>query len=52
MKGYCKCGKVIDEVEFSQFGMCSVCYRKKDKVFLYIGFFIVLIFLIVMGGIY
>ena len=27
MKGYCKCGKEIDEVEFTQFdGMCEECY--------------------------
>lgn len=26
MKGYCKCGKVIDEVEFTQFSMCESCW--------------------------
>ena len=26
MKGYCKCGVVIDEVQFSQFKMCPKCY--------------------------
>lgn len=25
MKGYCKCGKVIDEVEFTKFGSCREC---------------------------
>lgn len=30
MKGYCpKCNKVIDEVEYSQFGMCLECFEKK-----------------------
>ena len=28
MKGYCECGKVIDEVEFTQFGMCKDCRTK------------------------
>lgn len=33
MKGYCPiCKKVIDEVEFSQFGMCVECYKKNKKV--------------------
>ena len=32
MKGYCKCGKVIDEVEFSQFGMCIECYKKRRDI--------------------
>lgn len=30
MKGYCICGQVIDEVEFTQFGMCEKCYNKKQ----------------------
>lgn len=25
MKGYCKCGKEIDEVEFTEFGSCREC---------------------------
>jgi len=25
MKGYCKCGKEIDEIEYTQFGMCEKC---------------------------
>ena len=25
VKGYCKCGCIIDEVEFTQYGMCSAC---------------------------
>lgn len=29
MKGYCGCGKEIDEVEFTQFGMCFECCTKK-----------------------
>ena len=30
MKGYCpKCGKEVDEVEYTQFGMCIECYKKK-----------------------
>ena len=28
MKGYCECGNIIDEVEFTQFGMCEGCYKK------------------------
>lgn len=28
MKGYCKCGKVIDEVTFTQFGMCVACVKE------------------------
>lgn len=31
MKGYCKCREVIDEVEYSQFGMCPKCYSKVCK---------------------
>ena len=28
MKGYCKiCGKVVDEVVFTQFGCCEKCYE-------------------------
>lgn len=34
MKGYCKCGKVIDEVEFTQFGMCEVCYKRNRVILL------------------
>ena len=30
MKGKCKCGKIIDEVEFTQFGICVECYKKVD----------------------
>lgn len=30
MKGYCKCGTVIDEVEFTQFGMCEDCRLKES----------------------
>ena len=26
MKGYCKCGVEIDEVEFTELGMCLACY--------------------------
>lgn len=26
MKGYCKCGKEIDETEFIQFSMCQECW--------------------------
>ena len=37
MKGYCKCGAVIDEVTFTQFGMCDECraYNKgyQDALF-------------------
>ena len=28
MKGYCNCRKEIDEVEYTQFGMCAECYMK------------------------
>lgn len=28
MKGYCKCGVVIDEVVFTRFGMCEKCYER------------------------
>lgn len=31
MKGYCKCGKEIDEVQFSQFKMCSQCYIENEE---------------------
>lgn len=32
MKGFCKiCGKVIDEVIYSQFGCCEECYSDIDK---------------------
>ena len=31
-KGYCDCGKVIDQVEFFQFGMCEVCFTAKRKL--------------------
>lgn len=31
MKGYCKCGKVIDEIEFTQFGMCVECFKEVKK---------------------
>ena len=30
MKGFCSCGKIIDEVEYSQFGMCIYCWRKSE----------------------
>ena len=30
MKGKCKCGKIIDEVEFTQFGMCQKCWAIQD----------------------
>ena len=30
MKGYCKCGEVMDEVEYTQFGMCSACYSTNE----------------------
>jgi len=26
MKGYCKCGSEIDEIEFTELGMCLECY--------------------------
>ena len=29
MKGYCKCGKEIDETEFTQFGSCVDCFKIK-----------------------
>jgi len=30
MKGYCPiCNKDMDEVEFTQFGMCRKCFEKK-----------------------
>jgi hypothetical protein len=31
MKGYCKCGKIIDEVTFTQYGMCEECLRERDE---------------------
>ena len=32
MKGYCKCRKEIDEVEYFQFeGMCEECYNERNK---------------------
>jgi hypothetical protein len=32
MKGKCpKCGKIIDEVEYTQFGMCIECFKKGKK---------------------
>jgi len=31
MKGYCpKCKEEVDEVEYTQFGMCVECYKKKE----------------------
>ncbi len=30
MKGYCKCGKEIDEVEFTQFGSCVECFKIQE----------------------
>jgi len=34
IKGYCPiCNKVIDEVEYTQFGMCEGCYREKNGKF-------------------
>ena len=30
MKGYCSCGKIIDEVEYSQFGICIYCWQKSE----------------------
>lgn len=31
MKGYCKCGVEIDEVQFSQFKMCPKCYMEYEE---------------------
>lgn len=31
MKGYCKCGKEIDEITYTQFGCCDDCSDKTDK---------------------
>lgn len=31
MRGSCKCGIEIDEVEFTQFGMCTSCFTIKLK---------------------
>ena len=32
MKGNCpKCGKIIDEVEFTQFKMCVDCWELQNK---------------------
>ena len=30
-KGYCGCGAVIDEVEYTQFKMCLNCYMRLQK---------------------
>lgn len=30
-KSYCKCGKTMDEVEFTQFSSCIDCYMKHKK---------------------
>ncbi len=32
MKGYCDCGKEIDETEFTQWGSCFDCYEKKNTI--------------------
>jgi hypothetical protein len=31
LKGYCKCGAVMDEVQFSQFKMCEKCYMEEEE---------------------
>lgn len=31
MKGYCDCGNVIDETEYTQFGNCKVCRTMEDE---------------------
>ena len=30
MKGYCTCGKVIDEAEYTELGMCEDCFEFED----------------------
>ena len=34
MKGRCpKCGDIIDETEYTQLNMCSLCYRAENEYY-------------------
>ena len=30
MKGFCKCGTIIDEVVYTELGMCQQCYYMEE----------------------